>query len=348
MKTNKFSVFEMKSKTQQNDIVEFVQSFALADELSNSSFLITGATGLVGSTLIRCLLALDKGIRVVAPVRNVAKARSLFDGIDEVEWIECDLASYAYSQIRNVDYVVHCASPTNGKYIEEHPVETYELAIESTKNLLVYARTHSIKSFVYVSSLEAYGENGDDRSISEDMQFYIDTQSPRSAYPLGKRTSEYLCTTYALEYAVPAKSVRLTQTFGAGVSKEDNRVYAQFARSVVAGTNIILHTQGESAKPYCYLTDAVSALLYVLLRGKDGEVYNVANESSYINIKDLACYMRDTFNPQIDVRVELNDNMGYAPVTKLNLSTEKLQALGWQPRYDLKKMFKRLIAYLSE
>ena len=73
----------MISSAQQKDIVEFIRSFALADELSNSSFLITGATGLVGSTLIRCLLALDKGIRVVAPVRNVAKAKSLFDGIDQ-------------------------------------------------------------------------------------------------------------------------------------------------------------------------------------------------------------------------------------------------------------------------
>ena len=94
--------------------------------------------------------------------------------------------------------------------------------------------------------------------------------------------------------------------------------------------------------------DCVSALLYILLRGKDGEAYNVANEDTYISARGMAEFLRDNFNPTIDVRVELNDNMGYAPASKLDLSTEKLCALGWQPRYDLKHLFERLIAYLSE
>ena len=334
--------------TLQEDIRDFAKTFALAKELKEATFLITGATGLIGSSLIRCLLSLDVGVRVIAPVRNKAKAESLFKGIDEVEWFECDLISCGFDQIKNVDYIVHCASPTNGKYVEEHPVDSYELAVESTRRLLQYSRSHPIKSLVYVSSLEAYGENGEDQIVDESKQFYIDAQNPRSAYPLGKRAAEYLCTAYAMEYAIPAKSVRLTQTFGAGVSKEDNRVYAQFARSVVYGEDIVLHTKGESAKPYCYLTDAVSALLFVLLKGENGEVYNVANESSYISIKDLACFLRDVFNPQIGVRVELTGNMGYAPVTRLNLSTDKLRSLGWRPRYDLEQMFGRLIKFLSE
>ena len=339
----------MVSKIQQEDILEFARTFALADELASASFLITGATGLIGSSLIRCLLALDKGIHVVTPVRNKAKAEYLFKENDgQVEWVECDLKSYDYDQIGNIDFIVHCASPTNGKYVQEHPVETFELAVKSTRNLLGYSRSHLIKSMVYVSSLEAYGENFGDQTIDENMQFYVDAQNSRSAYPLGKRAAEYLCTTYAMEYSVPVRSVRLTQTFGAGVSIEDNRVFAQFARSVVAGSDIVLHTKGESAKPYCYLTDAVSALLYVLLRGRDGEVYNVANETSYISIIDLARFLQKEFNPQIKVRVELNENMGYAPVTKLNLSAEKLRSLGWQSKYDLRWMFDRLIKYYSE
>lgn len=339
----------MVSKTQKEDVQEFIRSFALADELANASFLITGATGLIGSSLIRCLLALEKGIRIVAPVRDKSKAEMLFDGTEgRVKWIECDLESYDYSQIGKVDYIVHCASPTNGKYVEQHPVETYELALESTRNLLRYSRVYQIQSMVYVSSLEAYGEHHDDKKVDENMQFYVDLHSSRSAYPLGKLAAEYLCATYAIEYKVPVKSVRLTQTFGAGISMEDSRVFAQFAKSVISCSDIVLHTKGESSKPYCYVIDAVSALLYVLLRGSNGQVYNVANESSYISIKDLAVFMRDTFNPQIDVHFELNDNMGYAPVTKLNLSTEKLQGLGWQPRFTLKQMFERLIEYLSE
>ena len=68
--------------------------------------------------------------------------------------------------------------------------------------------------------------------------------------------------------------------------KNDNRVFAQFARSIINGEDIIMHTKGELCRCYCYTTDAIAAMLYILLRGKDGEAYNVANETTYISIKD--------------------------------------------------------------
>ena len=85
--------------------------------------------------------------------------------------------------------------------------------------------------------------------------------SPRSAYPLGKRAAEFLCAAYAAQFGVNVKVARLTQTFGAGVASDDKRVFAQFARSVANSEDIVLHTTGESAKPYCYSTDSVSAIL---------------------------------------------------------------------------------------
>lgn len=339
----------MVSRTQQEDIQEFVRTFALSDELANTSFLITGATGLIGASLIRCLLALGNGVRIVAPVRNKEKARAMFgDLFNRVEWMECDLASCDYSQVGKVDYVVHCAAPTSSKFFVDCPVETIRVIYEATASLLSYACRQSIKGFVYLSSLEVYGSGLPDTKITEDMQGYWDVTSIRSSYPVAKRAVENLCCAYASEYGVPVKVARLTQTTGAGIAKDDNRVIAQFAKLAAKGEDIVLHTTGESARPYCYTTDCVSALLYILLRGKDGEAYNLANEDTYISARGMAEFLRDNFNPTIDVRVELNDNMGYAPVSKLDLSTEKLRALGWQPRYDLKQLFERLIAYLSE
>jgi len=199
-----------------------------------------------------------------------------------------------------------------------------------------------------LSSLEVYGSGLPDTKITEDMQGYWDVMSVRSSYPVAKRAVENLCCAYAAEYGVPVKVARLTQTTGAGIAKDDNRVIAQFAKLAAKGEDIVLHTTGESARPYCYTMDCVSALLYILLRGKKGEAYNVANEDTYISARGMAEFLRDNFNPSIDVRIELNDNMGYAPVSRLDLSTEKLRALGWQPRYDMKQLFERLIAYLSE
>ena len=106
-------------RVQEQDIKDFASSFAFAEELTDSTFLITGATGLIGSTLIHCLLALEKGIRIVAPVRNKAKAISMFgEKAKEIELIECDLLNFNYSTIGTVDHIVHCAAPTASKYFD--------------------------------------------------------------------------------------------------------------------------------------------------------------------------------------------------------------------------------------
>ena len=328
----------------ETDIREFARFFPLSSNLAGSRFMITGATGLIGSTCVRCLLALDKGISITIPVRNQAKASAMYGtNASQLKIVECDLREYCSSFDEEFDYIIHCASPTAGSYMNEHPVETYEMAVETTRFLLQYARKHHVNSIVYISSLEYYGQNFDDKIITEDFQGYVDATSARSSYPMGKRAAEYLCFAYAKEYDIPVKVARLTQTFGAGVAADDNRVFAQFARSVIAGADIILHTTGDSAKPYCYTTDCASAILTILLKGTNGEAYNVANQDTYISIRDMAEFLRENFNPRINVVITENSGMGYAPVTKLHLSSEKLAALGWKPKYNLYSMFSKLI-----
>lgn len=338
------------NKIQEEDIRAFAESFALSELLSGATFLITGATGLIGSTLVHGLLALNQEIVITCPVRNMTKARMMYGHqAGKIHFIECNLIDYL-KMLDNecgFQYIVHCASPTAGIYMTENPVETFELAFESTRLLLLYSRNAKVKGLVYVSSLEYYGQNGSNDFITEKFQGYVEASSPRSSYPLGKRAAEYLCTAYAQEYGVPAKIARLTQTFGAGVASNDNRVFAQFVRSIITNSDIVLHTTGESAKPYCYTTDCISAILYILLKGQNGEAYNVANEETYITIKDMADFLCENFNPNCNVVMQATPTMGYAPVTKLRLSTKKLKDLGWLPTYDLKTMFSRLIKSLS-
>lgn len=326
------------------DVKKFSDSFPLKSELKNASVLVTGATGLIGSTLVYCLLYLNNNIKITIPVRNRDKVLAIYGADAEKLYIvETDLLEYCSSLNEEFDYIIHCASPTAGKYMAEHPVETYELAVESTRFLLQFCRNHSVKSMVYISSLEYYGQNNDDHLITENFLGYVDPMSTRSSYPLGKRSAEFLCTMYAQEYEIPVKVARLTQTFGAGVSSDDNRVFAQFARSIIEEKDIIMHTTGESAKPYCYTIDCVSGILFILLKGQNGEAYNVANQETYISIREMAEFLRDHFNPSINVVVEEHPEMGYAPVTKLRLSSRKLMDLGWNPQYNLKEMFDNLI-----
>lgn len=119
-------------KNIQQDITEFVQTFELTEQLKNSSFLITGATGLIGSTLIHCLLALNKEIEITIPVRSLDKVNTTYGkSADMLNVVQCDLLEYVRNLKEHYDYVIHCASPTAGKYMTDYPVEMYSLAIDT-------------------------------------------------------------------------------------------------------------------------------------------------------------------------------------------------------------------------
>ena len=118
--------------------------------------------------------------------------------------------------------------------------------------------------------------------------------------------------------------------------------------SAVRNEDIVLHTTGELARMYCYTTDAVSALLHILLFGQKGEAYNVANPTTYISIKEMAQLIQQKFAPEISVKTILQEGHGYAPTTRLKLDNTKIFQLGWRPQFDLEVMFQRLIKHFSE
>ncbi|MCC8065700.1 MAG: NAD-dependent epimerase/dehydratase family protein [Clostridiales bacterium] len=180
---------------------------------------------------------------------------------------------------------------------------------------------------------------------------YIDPLQVRSSYSEGKRMTEGLCAAYAHEYQVPVKTARLAQTFGAGIPKTENRVFAQFARSIMQGKDIVLHTDGSKAHCYCYTTDAVLGLLTVLLRGKDGEAYNISNEETYGTIRGMAEMLIERY-PQSGSRLVFDipedaNQYGYAPTSQMLICSEKVRALGWKAQVPLPEMFERLMASMK-
>lgn len=316
--------------------------------LMKDNYLLTGATGLIGSALLRKLVA--DGNSVTCPIRNKEKAKGLFDEdtYNKVCWTEMPLETYLKDMEEHFDYIIHCASPTASKYFVSNPVETLSFNITTTTAIMEYAKKNSVKGVLFLSSLESYGTVTEgDRLIDEDYQGYVNPLEVRSSYNIAKRTCECLCHAYSQEYGVPVKVVRLTQIISSKVAQEDMRVYAQFARSAAREEDIILHTEGTSARQYLYIDDAVEALITVLLKGRSGEVYNVANEDTYISVREMAEFVQKNFNPEHKVVIQKRDDMGYAPVTKLRLCTQKLRDLGWSPKYGLYEMYYALINNLK-
>ena len=144
---------------------------------------------------------------------------------------------------------------------------------------------------------------------------------------------------------------RLSQTFGPGVSYEDNRVFAQFARAVLEKRDIILRTKGETVRNYCYTKDAIEAIFYILLKGQAGQAYNVANKESAISIRKMA-EMVIELSGSNDTKLVFDlaedvEKLGYNPTVKIRLNTDKLESLGWQAHTDLETMFLHLIESIA-
>lgn len=342
-----------KDPVLQADLEHIATNLPGKEMLRGSRILITGSTGLIGSLMVKSLACLNRlegtGVRILAWVRSPEKARSVFGNLldhGDIELVTGDIAQP--QQIPGqVDYIIHTASATASKIFVTEPVETMITSIAGTRNMLDLAREKNVKSMVYVSSMEVYGVTDPalERVCETDLG-YLDILSVRSSYSEGKRACECLCAAYASEYGINVTVGRLAQTFGAGVSSEDNRVFAQFARSCMAGTDIILHTTGDSMGNYCYTSDTVLALFTLLCRGEKGQAYTVTNEESAMRIRDVARLASDTLTGgKVKIVFDIPEDAmcyGYAPDVTMRLSAEKLRSLGWRPEVSLPEMFRRL------
>lgn len=341
----------------KKDLMQVVTNTHLIESFCNKTVFITGSTGLIGSLIINVLLLANEkknlNITILALARSKQKVYDTFG-----DFVNHPKIKFIYSDIINlqeikepVHYIIHGASITDSKKFVVNPIETIDTALIGSKRILELAKQKNIISMVYLSSLEVYGlPKKDDYEITESDYGYLDIINPRSSYSESKRMVECMCSAYASEYHVPVKIVRLAQTFGAGVDYNDNRVFAQFARSVIEKTDIILHTEGKTIRNYCYTTDAIRAIIYTLLLGKNGEAYNVANSNTSISIKDMASLLVNRYKESgIKIVYEINDPMkyGYNPVVHINLCTDKLIKLGWKAEIDFPEMFDRLIESMS-
>ena len=348
------------NKVLENDIEELIFQKKYFKPFENTTLLVTGATGLLGSILIKSILRYakqnEKKITIYAACRSKKKFEKVFSDYicDNLKSIISDIISIDISTIE-VDYIVHGASITDSKTFVEKPVETISVALDGTRNLLRQCVSKKLKGFIYLSSLEVYGTYSSFdgiKTVIENEAGYINSLSVRSSYSEGKRMVENICAAYKSEYRIPIKIARLCQTFGAGVEYNDNRVFAQFARAVIEHKNIILKTKGETIRNYCYTTDAISGILTILSKGNIGEAYNIANMETTISIADMAHLVCDMY-PESGSKVvfdiaEDSSKLGYNPVVKLQLCSEKLIALGWNAEYKLNIMFKNLIEGMKE
>lgn len=346
----------MENEILLQDFASIADSNLPFEEYNNKTFLITGATGLIGSLLVKTLRYLNEkrsiNARILAVVRSKEKAKTILgEENEELSYVICDLAKDELLLEEACDYVIHAAAVTTSKVMVSDPVGTIRTAIDGTEKLLKLAVEKKVKAFVYVSSMEIYGQPLTEGKTKEKDLGYVDIGAVRSCYPEGKRMCECLCTAYASQYGVNVMSARLAQTFGAGILPTENRVFAQFARSAMKKEDIVLHTTGESEGNYVYTSDAIRAILLLLVKGQKGEAYNIANEESHITIRDMAEMVAgEIAEHRIRVVIDIpsdSSSLGYAPPVRMWLDSSKMMALGWEPKVGLKEAYQRMIAFMQ-
>lgn len=320
--------------------------------LNGARVLVTGATGLIGSFLVEALARLNEtagaGIDIYAAGRSEAGVRGRFGALADAPYFH--YVPYDATQpVRfdfMADYVVHAATSAHPLAYATDPVGTMQANLFGTARLLEFLRGQGGGRFLLLSTGETYGENPDlPEGFSETDHGWIDPMLPRSCYPESKRAAETLCASYAAQYGVDALAARLCHVYGPTFTPSNSRADAQFIRKALAGEDIVMKSAGSQVRSFCYVADAVNALLALLIRGERGQAYNVANRRSVASIREYAETLADIAGVKVvfDLPPEV-EKAGYTKVTRAVLNPAKLEGLGWVAKYDLREGLKQTYA----
>lgn len=303
------------------------------EKLSGCNILVTGASGLIGSCIVEILMSrISKDYHVYASGRKEKQILMRFKNYindPSFHFLKYDVMSQMEGHL-SFQYIIHAASNASPNYFVNNPVEVIKSNILGVCNLMDYGLNHDLKRFLYISSGEVYGE-GDGRIFDENYSGYVNPMLPRSCYPSSKRAAETLCVAYGAEYSIETLIARPCHIYGPHFTESDNRVYAQFIRNVLEGSDIVMKSTGTQFRSWCYVVDCATALLYIVLKGKNGEAYNIADNSSNISIRNLAEMIAEISGKKVVIDCPSEkEKTGYNVVTQSVFSTEKLHSLGWR------------------
>ena len=165
---------------------------------------------------------------------------------------------------------------------------------------------------------------------------YIDSNTLRAGYPESKRCGEALCQAYAKQYGLDVVIPRFTRSYGPTLLPSDTKALSQFLRNAVGKEDIVLKSDGSQFYSYTYVADAVSGLLYVLLKGESGEAYNIADPSGDVTLRELAEELASIAGTKVVFDLpDSTESAGFSKVTKARLSSDKLRALGWKSHFPV-------------
>jgi UDP-glucuronate decarboxylase len=275
-------------------------------ELSGRRLLITGGAGFLGYYLVQAALhwnerqAPGRAIQVTVfdnYFRGVPDWLTALEGNPNLELRRQDMMQPLPADMADFDYIIHAAGIASPLYYRRYPIECMDTNITGLRNLLDYCvrqkeRGKGVRGFMFYSSSEIYGDPPPDMiPTREDFRGLVSCTGPRACYDESKRFGETLCVNFAQQHDLPITMSRPFNNYGPGLKITDKRVVPDFARDVFEGRDIVLLSDGGPTRTFCYVADAVCGYYKVLVRGRQGEPYNVGTERPEISMHELASRM---------------------------------------------------------
>jgi UDP-glucuronate decarboxylase len=348
------------------DDCQYVARNVDVEPLKNSTILITGIGGFLGFNFLHNLIFFaGEGIKPkrVIGVDNFLLRRPewlsfMEDKCDFVEIEKFDIANDDIGKIissKDVDYIIHLASIASPSFYRKHPVETIDANVWGLRNLLEFFKDRELKSFLFFSSSEIYGDPLPEFiPTPEHYRGYVACTGPRACYDEAKRFGETLCYVFNRVYDTPIKMVRPFNNYGPGMDVSDRRVVADFAKSILENKNILIHSDGSPTRTFCYVADAMIGYWKAIFYERF-DVFNIGIDKPEISVKELAEIYEEVgknlFDFSGDIILRKSEDKEYLidnPNRRCPDITKAKMLLGYNPTIDIYEGIKRYLMFLKE
>jgi dTDP-glucose 4,6-dehydratase/UDP-glucuronate decarboxylase len=291
------------SSVLEEDIRYLTQN--VSEELSilaGSRILFTGGAGFLGYLFLHLLsqVGRDDGRECInlTVYENFSRGRKQWlDSLCKLSnfsLVEHDITQPIPESAPNFDYIIHAASIASPTYYRRFPIETIDANVNGLRYILNYALhrkegENPVRKILFFSTSEIYGDPSPEFiPTPESYRGYVSCTGPRACYDESKRLGETLCVNFASQYNIPVVVARPFNNYGPGLGINDKRILPDLARNIFAEEDIVLFSDGTATRTFCYVADAISGYLKVLIRGKLGCQYNIGTETPEISMWDLA------------------------------------------------------------